>query len=50
MNLARELIAQFDGLLGATHDGLLTCIGVGIGKNALLKAVRELGRRALAEH
>ena len=44
MDLARELIAQFDGLLGATHDDLLSCIGVGIGKNTLLKAVRELGR------
>ena len=53
VNLARQLISQFDGLRGlleASPDELLACKGVGTGKFALLKAVRELGRRALAEH
>jgi len=53
VSLARELISQFNGLKGllaAPANDLLACKGVGNSKYALLKAVRELGRRALAEH
>ena len=52
VNLAGELIRRFDGLRGlldASPDDLLKCKGVGTSKFALLKAVRELGLRALSE-